>query len=83
VNQCGVIRQPLAMVCPAPVDLKPDGYHQQTRSCITLKRLKRRTEKQISSGHIMCDHGVTWRKRRSHFLLDRLSCVVPFVSEIM
>lgn len=35
VNQCGVIRQPLAVVCPAPVDLKPDGYHRQTQSCIT------------------------------------------------
>lgn len=34
VNQYGVIRQPLAAVCPASVDLKPDGYRQQTRGSI-------------------------------------------------
>lgn len=31
VNQ-GAIRQPLAMVCPASVDLIPDGYHKQEAS---------------------------------------------------
>lgn len=23
------------MVCPASVDLKPDGHHQETQSCLT------------------------------------------------
>ena len=35
VNQGGVIHQPLAMVCPASVDLKPDVYHGRTQKCIT------------------------------------------------
>lgn len=34
VNQCGVICQPLAMVCPACVDLKLDGYCWQTLNYI-------------------------------------------------
>lgn len=57
VNQCGVIHQPLAMVCPASVDLKPDGYLQQTQSCIP------QTEETENRSQIMYHHTVTCRKR--------------------
>lgn len=35
VNQYGVICQPLAMVCPACVDLKLDGYCREIQSYVT------------------------------------------------